>query len=141
MNENEEPVLATPKVLEEEQKAFDELKKKSFLRKLESLINGNCKENGSNTPDFILAEFLANVLAIFDAAVNDRSKWYGRFDKPGQSLVLVERQTLETIRSCVETAVDELRDDSGDELKQQLFDARNAIDKLPLKKCGDENAT
>jgi hypothetical protein len=35
-------------------------------------------ENGSNTPDFILAQYLTSCLAAFDEAVNAREKWYGR---------------------------------------------------------------
>lgn len=34
-------------------------------------------ENGSNTPDFILAEYLTKQLGVFDATVIARSKWYG----------------------------------------------------------------
>ena len=49
-----------------------------FRRELERVINCHSKENGCNTPDFILAEFLTGCLAAFDAAVNRREKWYGR---------------------------------------------------------------
>ena len=47
-----------------------------FRKELENLINRNSKENGSNTPDFILAEYLTDCLASFDKAVTARSKWY-----------------------------------------------------------------
>jgi len=51
---------------------------KSKLRTdIEHAINCNCGENGSDTPDFILAEYLINCLANFDNAVKARSKWYG----------------------------------------------------------------
>lgn len=40
-------------------------------------INRCSAENGSNTPDFILAEYLTNCLAAFDAAIARREKWYG----------------------------------------------------------------
>lgn len=47
------------------------------LRKeIEEAINRNSAENGSNTPDFILAEYLIQCLAAFDAACNARTKWY-----------------------------------------------------------------
>jgi hypothetical protein len=39
---------------------------------IESAINCNSAENGSNTPDFILAEFVRGCLVAFDAAVNER---------------------------------------------------------------------
>lgn len=54
-----------------------------FRSELQSLINRNSKENGSNTPDFILAEFLNSCLAAFDAGVNARQKWYGISSVPG----------------------------------------------------------
>ena len=52
-----------------------------FRKELEVLINKYSKENGSNTPDFILARYLENVLQNFDAAVNEREEWYGRSPK------------------------------------------------------------
>lgn len=35
-------------------------------------------ENGSDTPDFILATYLINCIGAFNKAVNDRERWYGR---------------------------------------------------------------
>ena len=55
-----------------------------FIRDLERVINAHSKENGSNTPDFILAEFLAKILSAFDELMQQRAKWYGRMDEPGQ---------------------------------------------------------
>ena len=51
---------------------------RTFRNELESLINRKCKENGSNTPDFILAEYLNSCLSAFDVATQKREKWYGR---------------------------------------------------------------
>lgn len=48
-----------------------------FERQLRSLINKNSMENGSNTPDLILARFLTTCLEAFDAAVVQRENWYG----------------------------------------------------------------
>jgi hypothetical protein len=53
----------------------------SFLKELEILINRHSQENGSNTPDFILAQYLSFCLESFNAAVNAREKWYGRETK------------------------------------------------------------
>ena len=48
------------------------------LRKeIEEAINRNSAENGSGTPDFILAEFLTDSLAAFDKATKERERWYG----------------------------------------------------------------
>ena len=49
------------------------------LRKeIEQAINRTSAENGSNTPDFILAEYLTDCLAAFDKASRAREKWYGK---------------------------------------------------------------
>lgn len=49
------------------------------LRKeIEDVINHFSAENVSDTPDFILSEYLINCLKAFDDAVNRREEWYGR---------------------------------------------------------------
>lgn len=45
-------------------------------REIESVLNRHSAENESDTPDFILAEFLRNSLAAFNSAVRSRDKWY-----------------------------------------------------------------
>lgn len=50
----------------------------AFRDELEALINRNSRENGSNTPDFLLAAFLTDCLLAFDKTTNLREKWYGR---------------------------------------------------------------
>lgn len=50
----------------------------TFEQALTNLINGYSIENGSDTPDFILAAYIAQSLAAFNHAVNDREQWYGR---------------------------------------------------------------
>lgn len=49
-----------------------------FRKELEVLINRYCMENGSNTPDFLLAEYLACQLRTWDQYVTRREQWYGR---------------------------------------------------------------
>ena len=44
----------------------------SFKRDLVSLLNRFSMENGSNTPDFILAEFLNSCLTTLDTAIKSR---------------------------------------------------------------------
>jgi len=45
-----------------------------FRKELEVAINRCSMENGSNTPDFILAEFLESCLKAFDVALTRRGK-------------------------------------------------------------------
>ncbi len=58
---------------------------RDFRRKLEVLINSHSMENGSDTPDFILAQYLADCLASFDLAVKLRTKWYAPEQTTGGS--------------------------------------------------------
>lgn len=62
----------------EAEKLHRERRMTEFTKELEHLINCKSLENGSNTPDFMLAEFLSQVMAAFDTTVNAREKWYGR---------------------------------------------------------------
>lgn len=56
----------------------------TFEQELEAVINRHSQENGSNTPDFILAQFLIGCLAAWNAAVTRRETWYGRDNRgPG----------------------------------------------------------
>jgi hypothetical protein len=55
-----------------------------FEKKLEHLLNCESMENGSDTPDFILAQYLRGCLETWNSAVQAREKWYGR---PINSLV------------------------------------------------------
>ncbi len=55
---------------------------------IEQAINRANAESGSDTPDFILAEYLMNCLHAFDSAVARREKWYGRGDKGVASVVV-----------------------------------------------------
>jgi len=49
-----------------------------FRKELTGLINRHSKENGSDTPDFILASFLTDCLTAFDRAVRTRIEWYNQ---------------------------------------------------------------
>ena len=46
-------------------------------KELEKVLNIACAENGSNTPDFILAKYILTCLYAFDGATRERDKWYG----------------------------------------------------------------
>lgn len=50
----------------------------TFEDELRAVINRHTKERPSNTPDFILAEYLYGCLHAYNAAVIQREKWYGR---------------------------------------------------------------
>ena len=50
----------------------------TFQHEIEALINKHSLENGSGTPDFILAEYLKNCLDTFNKTLQARESWYGR---------------------------------------------------------------
>lgn len=49
-----------------------------FRDELQTLINYHSKENGSDTPDWILAGYLESCLELFDKTMVARERWYGR---------------------------------------------------------------
>jgi hypothetical protein len=55
----------------------------AFRQDLQAVLNKHSRENGSDTPDFLLADYLIECLQALDRAIRNRSGWYGRHDKPG----------------------------------------------------------
>lgn len=55
-----------------------------FNEQLRGLINRNSRENASNTPDVILAQYLEGCLLAFETAVQQRETWYGRDARPSE---------------------------------------------------------
>jgi len=49
-----------------------------FQKELEHLINKHSKENESDTPDFILAQYIQNCLYAFTTAITQREQWYNK---------------------------------------------------------------
>lgn len=43
---------------------------------ISQILNKYSAENDSNTPDFILAEYLINCLVAFNNATQQRCNWY-----------------------------------------------------------------
>jgi hypothetical protein len=50
----------------------------TFRDELRQLLNKHNMEAGSDSPDFILSEYLHRQLEVFDATVKERDRWYGR---------------------------------------------------------------
>ncbi len=46
-------------------------------QELAELLNRHSVENDSNTPDYILAEYLTDCLDAYSKAVRARTKWFG----------------------------------------------------------------
>jgi len=59
----------------------------SFELELTALINKHSLENHTDSPDFILAEYMMRTLAAYTDAVTKRAVWHGlelSTDKPKQ---------------------------------------------------------
>ncbi len=57
-----------------------------FRKELEELINKHSRENVSDTPDFILADYLYASLEAFDKAVYMRDKFRGGGGSPSPAI-------------------------------------------------------
>ena len=51
--------------------------KKEFKKELESLINTYCMDTDSDTPDYILAEYMVSCLKAFNKATRERDAHLG----------------------------------------------------------------
>ena len=58
-----------------------------FERDLDVLLNCNNMELVSNTPDFILAQYMISCLNAFNMAVQQRETWYGRDARPSETII------------------------------------------------------
>lgn len=63
----------------------------SFVTELTKLLNRKCQENRSNTPDFIIADYLLRSLEAFNIAVRAREDWYGVQLAPGGTNVILRQ--------------------------------------------------
>jgi hypothetical protein len=48
-----------------------------FRRDLQAVLNKHSRENGSNTPDYVLADYLIECLRALDKAILVRGEWHG----------------------------------------------------------------
>ena len=54
----------------------------AFEDELTKLINKHSIENDSNTPDYILAEWICEQIELFRDIMYERDKWHGNNSKP-----------------------------------------------------------
>lgn len=76
-----------------------------FRRELEHLINRYSMENGSNTPDFMLAEYLIGCLKNFDLIVNKRTQWYRNEDEMSSEEERLWKKLNFAVRSIINAAL------------------------------------
>lgn len=96
----------------------------ALVRDLASAINRNSHENGSDTPDLILAQFLSSVLGAFDTAVRQRWAWHGceppgvTFDEPDDPEA---RDYLDAFRTYAESLARHDRNAGGTDLSREML--------------------
>ena len=52
-----------------------------FEVEVERAINKVSLENESDTPDYISAEFIRKVFELFNKAIRERTRWYGKAEE------------------------------------------------------------
>lgn len=89
----------------------------TFHQELTILLNKHSMENLSNTPDWILSEYLMGCLRTFDLAVGLRTRWYSpsKDSEPLVGLVGLEHEqmSVEDEASADGVEVDDARSESG----------------------------
>lgn len=105
-----------------------------FRKELEELINQHCMENESDTPDFILAQYLTDCLEAFDKATKAREAWYGRLSSEEKLVVLKDKleKTANEINyhnECAKATLGEMPKVTAEDLagqKLSIFQVRYA---------------
>ena len=76
----------------------------NFRKSLVELLNKYSKENDSNTPDFILANYLIKCLDAYNETLQLREKWYGRNPKKSEEKILCEPDVENFADNIIKTA-------------------------------------
>lgn len=107
-----------------------------FIKELETLINKHSVENGSNTPDFILAEFLQNTLNAMEVATKNRDKYYRFNEQPVDRPVFKREDRYMVLKwSDIERALnlDEVNDLY--KIREKIAKCRHCNGKMARLKC------
>lgn len=116
-------------------------KQKAFEQDIAEVINRYSMENESNTPDFILAQFVSTMLGVLAVAIEQRKMWVG-----GVSPVTREAPPIDKIANLFDKYEIFLSADMFDEIyqviKQALEQAREEAyricDHSPCDECMDK---
>jgi hypothetical protein len=73
-----------------------------FQEELRHLLNKYCMENGGDTPDFVLSQYLFSCLEAFNTAVKMRDQWF--YFKPWPDLDGMETEEISSIRHACKEA-------------------------------------
>ena len=62
----------------EYEKTEDDKKYDLLVKEIAAVLNRHSVENRSNTPDFMLAEFMLGVLNVYENTLRNREQWRSR---------------------------------------------------------------
>ena len=99
-------------------------KRSDFESDLRAIINAHSKENGSDTPDFMLANYLVQCLDTFNTVVRAREAWYKRNEDEPEEVDEPETGEEANEREVVLAAISDT-----------YMAARNANDLATAAKC------
>jgi hypothetical protein len=71
-----------------------------FSRDLAAVVNRYSRENASNTPDFVLAEFMVGCLRAWNETCHRREEWYGVHHRPCGSERSPTMKLIDIARVC-----------------------------------------
>lgn len=102
---------------------------KTLERDLAHALNCNSAENASNTPDYILAQFLGGCLAAWNTAAQQRETWHGRDARPSEAAATVQQHPYGACPQCFASGVmRERRPDGNDRCASgHTYPSRTAV--------------
>lgn len=110
----------------------------AFKSQLRSLLNRHSREGRSDTPDFLLAEYMLGALKLYEESVNAREVWYGRKTVPAPDVV----QGRSEDNQKDEEEPDPIRVKLDDATIRQLAEALNPVrDPLKTAESAAQNRT
>lgn len=71
-----------PRFLSVLRKVYRQRANKGLAKEIRDVINKHSRENKSNTPDFILANFMIKCLEAGEKLIGDRDEWYNISPNP-----------------------------------------------------------
>jgi hypothetical protein len=101
--------------------------KKGFKKELEQLLNKYSIDNDTNTPDFILADYLTGCIKVYNKTTVKRDDWSGR----GHGIIELEAPTPELKSNKIKKSKDMIGPDDKDR-----YDLKEILDELIIITAG-----
>jgi len=106
----------------EYQEDAEDKKYKELMRELSALLNRYSYENRSDTPDFMLAEYMLGCLTVYENTIANRTRWLSKGD---DGRIYLKREFLEAELKHEKNDAERFPDDVAIDLpngRDPLFD-------------------